>query len=97
MKKGQVCRGKGIDALYYGCRSLKPDDRRTFWKQHRTAENNEIRRICHEIETPSARKLRLETSLAKAEHAARVLQSKVEPDADTLTPRERVILDTMGS
>ena len=53
MKKGQVTPGKGIDSLYYMTSPVTRQDRRLFWKQHRTAEETEIREQLAEMSSPS--------------------------------------------
>jgi len=48
LKKGQLARRKDVD--YYCVRPMRADDKRIFWKQHRMAEQTEIRRQLEETQ-----------------------------------------------
>ena len=99
MKKGQLCRGKGIDQLHYGCRSLGREGRRIFWKQHRMAEDAEIRRVYREmgLETEEQRQevVDLATVGQPDLFSLHEIIMEFEETGDTMTPRERAILEHM--
>ncbi len=100
VKKGQATRGPGIHAISRWRKGrLRGEDRRMFWKQHRTAEDAAIRKVYRDMGLESEQERQRLVDLAT------VGQSEGWPDfvteimeqGDTLSPRERAILYAMGT
>ena len=100
VKKGQACRGKGIDGLYrYGSGISSKEERRLFWKQHRSAEDAEIRKVYRDMGLEGEQERQRLVDLATVGQAEGWpdFVTEIVEQGETLSPRERAILDAMGT
>ena len=97
-KKGQAIRTKYGDD-FADNKHLRKEGRRHFWKRHRRVEDREIQEVYHVmgLETEEQRQRFVDLATVGQVDEPPTFADAFEEAGDTLSPRERAILSTMGA